>query len=496
MVVGAALLALFLGALDSLVVGAAMPTIVAELGGLQLYSWVFSAYMLTRAISLPIFGKLCDLVSSKKLYLFVIAVFLLSSMLAGAAQTMKQLIFFRALQGIGAGGNFALAYIVVADISAPEKRGKMMGLISFVWGIASVLGPALGGFIVNYFSWRWIFYINIPLGAFALFGIAFYLTDLREKKRQVSIDFLGAWALSMFVLALLVAFLVGGRTYRWVSPQMALLLAVTAVSGCIFYYAEKRAREPILNLNFFNVRGFSVGNGAAFFSSFAVFSLSAYMPLFIQGALGRTPAELGLAMIPLSLGWSGGALLCGQLVTRSREKPFSLLGSCLLLAGSGILLTFGPAASLVLCSLVLTVAGLGMGFVSIGTLLMVQNSLSSSDLGVATSSHQFARTMGGTIGIGASGGLVTTYLTKSLTGLVSASPQGSIPASILAGLADNIQSVFQPEVQAALSAGLQKSLQEAVAKGVDFVFAAAMAAAFISLLLSAFLPGDAKTLNK
>lgn len=488
LVVGAALLALFLGALDALVVGAAMPTIVSELGGLNLYSWVFSAYLLTRAISLPIFGKLCDLLSSKKLYLVAIAVFLVSSVLAGAAQSMEQLIVFRAFQGIGAGGNFALAYIVIADVSAPAQRGKMMGLVSFVWGVASVLGPALGGFIVTYFSWRWIFYINVPLGAMALFGIGLYLTDLREKKKDVSIDFLGATSLSVLVLAVLILFMMGGHSYAWMSPQIISLLCLAGVSAMLFYFAEERAKEPIINLNFFRVRGFSVANGAAFFSSFAIFSLSAYMPLFIQGALAKTPAQLGMAMIPLSLGWSGGALLCGQLINRAREKPFSLFGSMLLMAGSGIPLVYTIATPLWLCSFVLTVAGLGMGFVSIGTLLMVQNSLSASDLGVATSSHQFSRTLGGTIGIGAAGSLVTASIAKNLSAVSSSGLGNEAFQSLPSGLAENIQSLFQPSVQAMLSAGAQKAFHRAIATGVETVFWAALAASCISLIFSYALP--------
>ncbi|MGA7878212.1 MAG: MDR family MFS transporter [Desulfoferrobacter sp.] len=488
MVVGAALLALFLGALDALVVGAAMPTIVSELGGLNLYSWVFSAYLLTRAISLPIFGKLCDLLSSKKLYLFAISIFLVSSVLAGAAQNMKQLIVFRALQGIGAGGNFALAYIVIADVSSPAQRGKMMGLVSFVWGVASVLGPALGGFIVSYFSWRWIFYVNVPLGAMALFGIGLYLTDLREKKKEASIDFLGAASLSLLVLAVLILFMMGGRSYAWMSPQVLGLLSVAGISGALFYFAERRAKEPILNLNFFRVRGFSVANGAAFFSSFAIFSLSAYMPLFIQGALGKTPAQLGMAMIPLSLGWSGGALLCGQLINRAREKPFSLFGSILLMAGSGVPLVFTISTPLWFCSFVLAVAGLGMGFVSIGTLLMVQNSLSASDLGVATSSQQFSRTLGGTVGIGAAGSLVSASLAKTLDALSSNGLGSATLHSLPADLADNIQSLFQPHIQALLAPEVQRAFHQAIAKGVEAVFWAALAASAISLIFSYLLP--------
>ena len=180
-VILSALLALFLGALDTLIMGAAMPTIVSDLGGIQLYSWVFSVYLLSRAVALPIFGKLCDMFNSKRLYIISIIIFLISSVCAGMSHSMAQLTFSRAIQGVGAGGNFALAYIVLADISPPERRGKMMSLISFVWGLSSVLGPTLGGFIVNYFSWRWIFYINVPLGIIALIGIVVYLEETREK---------------------------------------------------------------------------------------------------------------------------------------------------------------------------------------------------------------------------------------------------------------------------------------------------------------------------
>ncbi|MCK8601626.1 MDR family MFS transporter [Desulfoferrobacter suflitae] len=488
MVVSAALLALFLGALDALVVGAAMPTIVSELGGLHLYSWVFSSYLLTRAISLPVFGKLCDLLSSRKLYLFAISVFLVSSVLAGAAHSMTQLIFFRALQGIGAGGNFALAYIVIADLSAPVQRGKMMGLVSFVWGIASVLGPALGGFIVTYFSWRWIFYINVPLGAMALLGIGLYLTDLREKKQEVAIDYLGAAALSVLVLTLLVVFMLGGRSYAWMSPQILGILVVAVISGVLFWAAEVRAREPILDLKFFRIRGFSVANGAAFFSSFAIFSLSAYMPLFIQGALGRTPAQLGLAMIPLSLGWSGGALVCGQLINRAREKPFSLFGAILLMTGAGIPLIFAATTPLWVCSIVLAIAGLGMGFVSLGTLLMVQNSLKVSDLGVATSSHQFSRTLGGTIGIGVAGSLVSTSLAEGMAVLGAGGQGAALLQSLPRDFAENIQSLFQPHIQALMSEELQGAFRQAIAQGVEPVFLAALAASGVSLLFSCLLP--------
>ena len=218
-------------ALDALVMGAAMPSIVAHLGGLHLYSWAFSSYLLSRAVALPLFGKLCDLYSNKKLFNVSICIFLAGSVSAGISQNMTQLILSRVIQGIGAGGSFALTYIVLSDISSPEKRGKMMSFASFVWGVASVLGPTIGGFIVNYFSWRWIFFINIPVGVVSLLGIFLYLIETREKREAVSIDYLGMLTLSSTILALLIAFLLAGRSYPWLSFQIVGLFAVAAGAG-------------------------------------------------------------------------------------------------------------------------------------------------------------------------------------------------------------------------------------------------------------------------
>lgn len=487
-VIAAALLALFLGALDTLIMGAAMPTIVSDLGGIQLYSWVFSVYLLSRAVSLPIFGKLCDLFNSKKLYMISIAIFLFSSVCAGASHSMTQLTVSRAVQGVGAGGNFALAYIVLADISPPEKRGKMMSLISFVWGLSSVLGPTLGGFIVNYFSWRWIFFINVPLGIIAFIGIWKYLKETREKKRDVAIDYLGALTLSTTILALLSAFLLAGRTYPWTSPQILGLFVITVCSGLVFYRVERRTKEPILPIGFFRVRGFSIGNSAAFFASFSIFSLSAFSPLFIQGALGKTPAQLGMAMVPLSLGWSVGALICGQMIHLLKEKPSALLGSVLLLAGCGMTLSFSISTSLTEFSIVLAIAGLGMGFVSISTLLIVQNSLSGEDLGIATTSHQFSRTLGGTIGIGVSGSFVTARLSKTMDSLMHSGIYETIPLSISNHIHQNIENFFRPEIQSFLSKTVQQSLRDAVAQGVALVFWASLIMSCACLFFSCRLP--------
>jgi EmrB/QacA subfamily drug resistance transporter len=483
----ASLLALFLGALDALVMSAATPTIVADLGGLHLYSWVYSAYFLARAVALPVFGKLADIYRSRRLFIISICIFVLGSILAGLAQSMMQLIISRVLQGIGAGGNFALVYIVLADISSPEERGKTMSLGSFIWGLASVLGPTFGGFVVTYFSWRWIFFVNVPLGAISLLVIALFLVDVREKKKEAAIDYWGAVTLSTAILGLLIVFLLAGRSFDWVSPQIIGLSIITIAAGIAFYYAEKKAREPILSLDFFSSRGFSIGNGSAFLASFTIFTLFAYSPLFIQGALGKTPLQMSVAMLTMSMGWSIGALVCGQMVNRFGQKPSTIFGCLCLVVGGGIMITFSADTSLTACSIVLGLDGIGMGFVSMATLLVVQDSLDISDLGVATSSHQFARTLGGTIGIGVSGSFVTMTLSNVMESLMKTDLK-NLPPSLNIEIKQNIEIIFRPEVQAVLAPEIQKTMQEAVAQGVLTVFWITFFASLLCLLLSVLIP--------
>jgi EmrB/QacA subfamily drug resistance transporter len=480
-------LTLFLGALDALVMSAAMPTIVSELGGLHLYSWVYSAYLLARAVSLPVFGKLADIFRSRRLFIISICIFLLGSILAGLAQSMMQLILSRVLQGIGAGGNFALVYIVLADVSSPEKRGKTLSLGSFIWGLASVLGPTIGGFVVTYFSWRWIFFINVPLGVLSLLGIAAYLVEVRDKNKEAAIDYYGALTLSTAILGLLTVFLLAGRSYDWLSPQIISLSIITIAAGIAFFYAEKRAREPILSLNFFGIRGFSIGNGSTFLASFTIFSLFAYSPLFIQGALGKTPLQMSVAMLSLSLGWSVGALACGQIVNRFGRKPSTVFGSLCLVLGGGILITFSTGTSLAACSIVLGFVGVGMGFVSMATLLVVQDSLEKSDLGVATASHQFFRTLGGTIGVGISGSFVTMTLSNVMESLMNTG-LNNLPPSLNAQIKQSVETILRPEVQTLLTPEIQKTIQEAVARGVSMVFWITFFASLLCLILSILIP--------
>jgi EmrB/QacA subfamily drug resistance transporter len=484
----ATLLALFLAALDTLIMSAVMPTIVADLGGLHLYSWVFSTYLLSRAVALPVFGKLADLYPNRTLYLVSIFIFLVGSVLAGMSRSMTALTVFRAVQGIGAGGNFALVYIVLSDISEPENRGRMMSYASFVWGLASVLGPSMGGFIVSWVSWRWIFYINVPIGLLSMAGIWFFLKETREKRRIIEIDYAGIITLTVAILSLLTAFLLGGREVGWASPPILGLFLLFALSAGGFYLAEKRSNEPILCFDFFRLRGFSTGNGLVFFSSVAIFSLSAFSPLFIQGALGQSPFQLGIVMMFLSFGWSAGALFCGRQCNRWGEKPFSLAGGLILVAGCVMAVRFSAATSLWTCAAAMALAGVGMGFTSIATLLVVQNSVDKTDLGVATSSHQFTRTLGGTVGIGICGSLVTARFARVADSLNASDLQGIIPAAVMDQIRQNFENFFRPDVQQQLLPKAQSILHNAIGNCVVEVFWLALIAAVVCLVFGVLLP--------
>ncbi len=484
----ATLLALFLAALDTLIMSAVMPSIVAELGGLHLYSWVFASYLLSRAVALPVFGKLADLFPNRTLYLVSILIFLLGSVLAGMAESMLSLTLFRAVQGIGAGGTFALVYIVLADISKPENRGKMMSYASFVWGMASVLGPSLGGFIVSWVSWRWIFYINVPIGLLSLAGIWFFLAETRKKQQHVEIDYPGILTLVVAILSLLTIFLLGGRDYSWTSLPIMGLVVLFVLSFWGFYLAENHSNSPILSFGLFKRRGFSAGNGLVFFSSVAIFSLSAFSPLFIQGALGQSPFQLGLLMMFLSFGWSAGALFCGRKSNHWGERRFSLTGAFILIIGCLMAVNFSAATSFWTCATALGLAGLGMGFTSISTLLVVQNSVAQNNLGVATSSHQFSRTLGGTIGIGICGSLVTARFAHVTDTLDNSVLGGKIPATVLEEIRLNFENFFRPDVQQKLLPEVQATLNQAIGNSVIDVFWLSLAAAIICLLLGLFLP--------
>ncbi len=484
-IITSALLALFLGALDALVMSAAMPSIVADLGGLHLYAWVYSAYLLSRAVSLPIFGKLSDLFNTKRLFLFSIVLFLLSSIAAGMAQSMAFLVAARVFQGISAGGNFALVYIVLSDVALPGKRARTISLAATIWGISSVIGPTLGGFIVTYFSWRWIFFINIPIGILSLLGVGVFLKESRKKRQDIHLDIPGITFLTGFVLGLLTIFIIGGREYEWTSLEILTLTFVTVIFGICFLYAEKRAKDPLVNLGFFQNRTFSLGNCATFFSSFSIFALFGYAPLFIQGALEKSPMQVGIAMLSLSLGWSYSSFFLGRYTSQAGGKKAAVPGGLLMLLGSCLTLGFSIGTSMIWCFLVFQIIGIGMGLVTLSTLVMVQNCMKDEDLGITTSFHQFSRSMGGTIGVGICGGIVTTGLMHRLN-----ASSIKLPQEVLILLQESTANLFNPEFQQLIPEEAGSLLQKSVAAGLSPVFWLVATSSLLCLISCLFLPGQ------
>ncbi len=486
-IIGAVLIALFLCSMDALIMSVAMPTIVIELGGLNLYAWAYSGFSLANAITLPIIGKLADLYDTKKLFNFSIGLFILASIAAGMSNSMLFLVIARAFQGIGAGGNMALVYIVLSDVSTPEKRAKTLALGSFIWGFSSVAGPSIGGFITTYMSWRWIFFINVPIGLISLTGITLLFSETRKKKRDVNLDIKGAATLAGWVLCLLILILSGGEQFPWTSMPVIVLAFLTFAFGIGFVIAENHAEEPVLSLKFFRYSGFTLGNGAAFLSSFGVFSLFAYAPLFIQGALRKTPMEVGYVMLTLSLGWTGAPIILSRFLHKISNKMAISIGAMLLTVGSGYILTFGPSTTMAECLSAFIIIGLGMGSVSICTLLVVQSALLPKDLGVATSSQQFSRTLGGAIGVAASGAIANSTLVSLLR-----SAGDKIPVNVFNQVTENMENIFKPEFFAPLSQEIKDILQEAVADSISTVFWLVFGAAILTLISSRLINEKAR----
>ena len=486
LIISAALLALFLGALDSLVMIAAMPTIIAEISGLHLYAWAYTAYFMARAVSLPIYGKLADMYSTKILFLFSIALFVAASVAAGLSQSMEFLVAARILQGIGCGGVFALVYIVLSDVSTPEERARTISLGSVVWGISSLLGPTLGGFIVTWFSWRWIFFINIPLGLLSFLGIAIYFREFREKTTGRKLDLMGAVLLSITILGLLTMIMTGGRELDFASIQYVLILSATIVSGISFYLVEKHAENPVLDFSFFQNPSYALGNVLVFLASFTIFSLFAYAPIFLQGALSLTPLQVGYSMLSLSLGWSVSSLVAGRNMHRIGRKRAIYTGAVLLIAGTGMTLGFSLSTGMVECFIAFLIVGFGMGFVSLTTLLVVQDSVDSADLGVATSFHQFSRTIGGTVGVGLCGGIVMQNLIGELT-----EAGQNLPEPAIMMLRESMANLFHSEFQALLSSGMEPLIHNAVLSAVYIAFIIVFSVSLITLAFTVLLPQGA-----
>ena len=394
---GGLLLAMLLASLDQTIVSTALPTIVRDLGGIDQLSWVVTAYLLAATVSMPLWGRVSDLYGRKRLFQAAIVLFLLGSALSGASETLGELIGFRALQGLGAGGLMTLAMAIVADIIAPRERGRYQGYIQMVFVLASVAGPLLGGLFTDEASWRWVFYVNLPIGAVAL-AISTRLR-LPVGSGRARIDVLGAALLGAGLTAILLITTWGGREYAWGSPEIVGLAVAAVVLLAGFYAQERRAPEPVLPLRLFREPVFDVVSATLFLTTCAFFAAIVFLPLFLQRVTGASAVESGLQLLPLLLAGTLSTAVIGRVVTRTgRYKVFPAVGLGLMAIGLFLLSRLDETSSHATIALAMVVFGLGFGMVSQLLVLAIQNAVDRRDIGIATASANLFRSLGGSVG--------------------------------------------------------------------------------------------------
>jgi EmrB/QacA subfamily drug resistance transporter len=447
----ALMIAILLAMLDNMIVGTAMPTIVGELGGLEHLSWVVTAYTLATAASTPIWGKLGDMYGRKGTFLTSIVIFLLGSALSGMAQDMGQLIGFRAVQGLGAGGLMVGVMAIIGDLIPPRDRGKYQGMMAGVMALAMIGGPLVGGTITDHWGWRWSFYINLPLGAVALAMVTAVL-HLPKKQAQGRIDYLGAALLTVGITSIVLVTTWGGTEYAWSSPVIMELigLGVAAIAG--FLFVETRAAEPVVPLHIFRSRNFTLMSMIGFLTGFVMFGAVLFLPLFQQSVQGASATNSGLLLLPMLLSMMVVSFVAGRATTKTgKYRIYPIAGSVLMVVGLFLLAQMDTGTSRLTSGLYMAVLGAGMGFLMQITMLVAQNSVEMKDMGVASSSTTLFRTLGSSFGVSVMGALFTHRVQDVMAehGADAATRQSAqLDAASLAKLPDAVREAYQDAVSA------------------------------------------------
>ncbi|MEU0369138.1 MFS transporter [Streptomyces sp. NPDC006283] len=480
--IGALLLGMLLAALDQTIVATALPTIVSELGGMDHLSWVVTAYLLASTAATPLWGKLGDQYGRKKLFQTAIVIFLIGSALCGIAQDMPQLIAFRAVQGLGGGGLMVLSMAIVGDLVPPRERGKYQGLFGAVFGATSVLGPLLGGFFTEHLDWRWVFYINLPIGVVALLVVAAVL-HIPVRRTPHTIDYLGTFLIASVATCLVLVASLGGTTWAWSSAQIIGLVVLGVVLLVAFVAVERKAAEPVLPLKLFRIRTFTLVAVISFVIGFAMFGAMTYLPTFLQVVHDISPTLSGVHMLPMVLGLLITSTVSGQIVSRTgRWKVFPITGTAITALGLVLLHQLKESSSTWQMSVVFFVFGAGLGLVMQVLVLVVQNAVGYEDLGVATSGATFFRSIGASFGVAVFGTIFANRLEQKLADALAGQqvPPGAGPADIAA----------DPRAIAELPAGLRPSVLHAYSTSITDVFLYAVPVVAVAFVITWFLKED------
>jgi EmrB/QacA subfamily drug resistance transporter len=494
------MLGMLLASVDQTIVGTAMPRIIAQLNGLEHYAWVATAYLLASTVSVPIYGKLSDIYGRKPFFIVGMVIFLLGSALSGMSQTMTELIFFRAIQGLGAGAMMPIAMSIIGDILPPAERGKWQGLLVAIFGLSSIIGPTAGGWITDNWGWRWTFYVNMPIGAVALL-VAVLVLPVAGQRRQHTIDYLGAATLVAGSVALLLGFSWAGTQYAWGSFQIIGLLVVAVVLLTAFILIEMRAAEPIITPALFKNSIFSISVLATFLLAAGMFGAIMYLPLFVQGVIGDSATNSGEVLTPMMFGFMFSSIIGGQILSRTgRYKVLALVGFAVATAGMFLLSRMDASATDGLVIRNMIILGLGIGVLMSLFTIVVQNAFPVQQLGEVTAGITFFRSIGSTIGIAVLGTVMTNQFHSALQANLPAALKHAVPPSRLAAL-QNPQVLLAPgtaaKIQHAFAAfgsqgavlfgQLMHAIRVSLASAIAELFLVGAGALALALLATFFL---------
>ncbi|MFQ5521550.1 MAG: MDR family MFS transporter, partial [Candidatus Methylomirabilia bacterium] len=493
--VAGVMLCIFLAAMEATVVATAMPTIIASLGGLKVYSWVFSGFLLASTVSMPLWGRVSDLFGRRRIFLTGIAIFLVGSALSGLSQSMIQLVAFRTLQGLGAGSLITLGMTILGDLYSLEERARMQGYFSGVWGVASLVGPLAGGLLADHLSWRWVFYINVPFGALAALAIFWGLSEAIDHHRKVSIDYWGAGFFALGVSSLLVGLIEGGRTAGWLTLSTLGPLLAGGLLLVAFIAAERRATTPLIPLALFRNPMVRAAAATGFLAGMAMFGAISYVPLFVQAVVGTTATQAGMVLTPFVLGWVTCSIVSARLVLRAGYRPIVLIGMLSLALAFALLANWDQSLTRSTAGRDVLLAGVGMGMIMVPMLLAVQNSVPKADLGAATSMTQFFRTVGGAVGIAVMGAVMAYRLQIELLALAARLERGGAPLPQVRELVNNPDLIVNPLTRELLAGTLLSAARVSLAQALHGVFIVGLVVSVLALA-SAFLvpPGRARDL--